>query len=101
MTEEGQALTQMNAWKAASKAAGYTDGYVDATGVHLPAASVAVPLTVPTRSTGTTGLHAYGGALSGWVSGGTTLVPPTSAGGYLLPTAPTGVVATAGPVRRR
>ena len=49
---QGQALAEMNAWKAASKAAGYTDGYVDGAGVHLPAASVAVPLTVPTGSTG-------------------------------------------------
>jgi fibronectin type 3 domain-containing protein len=105
ITDSGQALAQMNAWKTASKAPGYTDGYVDAAGVHLPAASVAVPLTVPPGSTGTTGLHAYGRALSGWVGGGSTVVPPTTAGGYLVgtpapaatvPGAPTNVTAVAG-----
>jgi Fibronectin type III domain len=99
---QGQALTTMNAWKAASKASGYADGYIDGSGVHLPSASVQVPLTVPTGSTGGTGLQAYGGALSGWVGGGTTVVPPTTAGGYLVgpvttvPGVPTGVTAVPG-----
>src|SRR4051794_18270016 len=92
---QGLALTQMNAWKAASKAAGFVDGYVDADGVHLPATTVKVPVTAPTGSTGAT-LTAYAGSLSGWGSGGTTVVLPTAAGGYLVPTAPSGVVATAG-----
>jgi hypothetical protein len=90
---EGQALTRMNAWKAAGKAKGFADGYVDASGVHLPSA-VRVPLTVPTGSTGAA-LEAYAGSLSGWVSGGAAVVPPTTAGGYLVPTAPSSVTATA------
>ena len=94
MTAEGQELTRMNAWTSAVKAPGYVDGYVDATGVHLPATTAQVPLTVPTGSTGA-GLEAYAGSLSGWVAGGGTVVPPTTAGGYMLPTAPSGVAATA------
>jgi hypothetical protein len=98
---QGQALIRMNAWKAASKAPGYVDGYVDGAGVHLPPATVAVPLTVPAGSVGT-GLQAYGGSLSGWLGGSTTVVPPTPAGGYALgsaasvPGVPTAVTATPG-----
>ncbi|HVN11494.1 MAG TPA: fibronectin type III domain-containing protein, partial [Kineosporiaceae bacterium] len=102
MAEEGQALTRMNAWKAVTKAPGYTDGYVDAAGIHLPATSAEVPLTVPAGTTGGTGLQPYAGALSGWSGGGTTVVPPTTAGGYLVgpaitvPGVPTNVTAVPG-----
>ena len=96
MSEEGQALTRMAAWKAASTAAGFVDGYVDAAGVHLPTTSAQVPLTAPSGSTGGAGLQAYAGAVSGWLAGGSTVGTPTAAGGYLVPTAPTGVTATAG-----
>jgi hypothetical protein len=99
---QGQVLAQMAAWKTASTAAGYADGYVDAAGVHLPPTSAQVPLTVPAGSTGGTGLQAYGGALSGWLAGASTVVPPTTAGGYLVapaatvPGAPAGVTALPG-----
>ena len=101
MPAAGQALTRMSAWKAATRAPGFADGYVDGAGVHLPPASVPVPVTVPAGSVGT-GLEAYGRSLSGWVGGGATVVPPTPAGGYALgatanvPGVPTEVGAVAG-----
>jgi hypothetical protein len=98
LTGQYQALSKMSAWRAAGAT---VDGYVDATGVHLPATSVAVPVTVPAGSTGT-GLESYAGALSGWLGGGATVVPATTAGGYLVkvvttvPGAPTIGAATPG-----
>jgi hypothetical protein len=80
LTGQYTALDQLSSWKSVS---GTVDGYVDSTGVHLPASSVAVPVTVPAGSTGT-GLESYAGSLSGWVGGATVVVPPTTAGGYLV-----------------
>jgi hypothetical protein len=76
--------------------------YVDATGVHVTAAAgTQIPLTVPATSTGTTGLSAYDGGLSGWVTAtGSDAVMATldpAGGGYKLagPAAPTNVTAVA------
>jgi hypothetical protein len=99
LTGQSQALARMDAWTATSRSAAFTDGWLDTTGVHLPASSVAVPVTVPAGSSGT-GLEPYAGSLSGWVGGGTAVTTPPT--GYVLapvptaPTAPTGVTAVAG-----
>ncbi|HEX2806263.1 MAG TPA: fibronectin type III domain-containing protein, partial [Kineosporiaceae bacterium] len=97
MTGQYQAMSRISGWKAVN---GAVDGYVDSAGVHVPTSSAAVPVTVPAASTGGT-LEAYAGSLSGWVSGGATITPPTPAGGYLVkapataPGAPT--IGTAAP----
>jgi hypothetical protein len=64
------------------------DAYVDSAGVHVPDASVDVPLTVPAGSVGT-GLNAYAGELSGWLPTASTVRLPTPAGGYVLNIPPT------------
>jgi hypothetical protein len=98
LTGQYQALSRMNAWKAAATS---VDGYVDSAGVHLPATSVSVPVTLPAGSTGAT-LESYAGSLSGWLGGGSTVTPPNTAGGYLVtpattaPSAPTIGTATPG-----
>ncbi|HEX2809075.1 MAG TPA: fibronectin type III domain-containing protein, partial [Kineosporiaceae bacterium] len=86
LTGQYDAISKITNWKAVSAS---VDGYVDGTGVHTPAASVAVPITVPAGSTGA-GLESYAGSLSGWVGGAAVVVPPTTAGGYLV-AAPTTV----------
>jgi hypothetical protein len=102
LSGQHQALSRLSTWRAASRAAGFTDGYLDSSGVHLPSSSVAVPLTVPAGSTGAPALQPYGGALSGWLAGGAVVVPPTPGGGYTIspapttPPAPTGASAVAG-----
>jgi hypothetical protein len=86
LTGQYQALARIKDWRTASAAlAGAGDGYVDSTGVHLPATSVAVPVTVPAGSVGA-GLEAYAGSLSGWVGGGSSVTVPGGTGGYLVAT---------------
>jgi hypothetical protein len=82
LTGQSQAMSRLDSWRTAASGTGFDDGYVDGSGVHLPAASVAVPVTVPAGSTGAS-LDPYAGSLSGWVSGGTTITLPTT-GGYLV-----------------
>lgn len=99
LTQQQQVLARMEAWSTASAAPTVADAYVDIAGVHIPATAAPTPLTVPSGSTGSTALQAYGGSLSGWLDGAaTTVAVPVRAGGYLVtaPSAPTGVVATAG-----
>jgi hypothetical protein len=79
LTGQSQALSRMDGWRTATSNTGFADGYVDGQGIHLPATSVGVPVTVPSGSTGTS-LDSYAGSLSGWASGGTTITLPASSG---------------------
>ena len=99
LTGQYQALQRMADWRPASAG---VDAYVDALGVHVPAAagSAKVPVTVPAGSTGAA-LESYAGAQSGWLDAETTITLPTTAGGYLpapppeAPTAVSGIVGDA------
>ncbi len=98
LTGQYQALQRIDTWRASGAT---VDGYLDSTGVHVPDAGVAVPVTVPAGSSGN-GLSPYAGALSGWFTGATTITPSIPNGGYLVgqtltaPGAPAGVVASPG-----
>ena len=82
LTQASTALTQQQAWASAGMAAspsvtGYVqDGVVTVTNPG----STAAPITVPTGTTvnGAAFGSPYGGELSGWVSGSTTLALPGS-----------------------
>lgn len=95
MTESSAVLARSTLWSGARSS---VTAYLDSEGVHVPdAGAAAVPVTVPTGTTGFSGLTAYAGELSGWVGGARTLVVPRT--GYstpATPAAPSNVRATAG-----
>ena len=99
MTGLATAMGNMARWNATKTG---VDAYLDTQGVHVPTATVPVPLTMPLGSTGATGLDKYAGQLSGWLPAAQTVTPPTAAGGYdltpvaMVPGAPTIGTATAG-----
>ncbi|MEP6463554.1 MAG: fibronectin type III domain-containing protein, partial [Frankiaceae bacterium] len=95
MTGQSAALARMNAWAPAEASA---TGYLDASGIHVPGAGPAVPVTVPTGTTGAT-LESYAGERSGWLTSAATLTPPTNGGytlGSVVPAAPAIGTASAG-----
>jgi hypothetical protein len=101
LTQQGQTLGRTDAWNAASAS---VSAYIDGLGVHLGGSAVAVPLTVPTGTTGpaTASMTSYAGELSGWIGGSTTGVVANPGNvGYQIPVvavpgAPTGVSGVAG-----
>jgi hypothetical protein len=100
LTQQGQTLGLTDAWNTAS---GGVTAYLDGLGLHLGASSAAIPLTVPTATTGTAvaGLSAYAGEKSGWLTGQTGLVANPGNVGYniapiTIPGAPTAVTGIAG-----
>jgi hypothetical protein len=92
----GDALNRMTDW---GSDASDVSAYIDAAGVHLSGPSgTSVPLTVPSDASAT-GLSAYDGELSGWLSAPSAdtvvAVPNTPMGGYVghtPPDAPTALV---------